>query len=141
MTAIDSRVAASAHVERRRRLGPVDVLQRCIGYALIVVLALFCLVPFAWVVFSAVDADAGATVQWPALSFENFVRFFTASGTPLLLVNSLIIAISSTALNLVLGIAGGYALSRFAFRGRRFFMFSILLIRVIPAPARSWRCT
>lgn len=135
MTAIDSRDAASVHVERKRRLGPVDVLQRCIGYALIVVLALFCLVPFAWVVFSAVDADAGATVQWPAFSFDNFVRFFTASGTPLLLVNSLVIAISSTVLNLVLGIAGGYALSRFAFRGRRFFMFGILLIRVIPAPA------
>ena len=53
----------------------------------------------------------------------------------MLLVNSLIIGIGGTALNLVLGVAGGYALSRFNFRGRRAFMFSILLIRVIPAPA------
>ncbi|SDQ57219.1 carbohydrate ABC transporter permease [Microbacterium sp. cf332] len=138
MTVIQSRPAATIPpvlTARRRRLRPVDLAQRVIGYALIVLLALFCLVPFAWVVFSSVDADAGATVQLPAFSFENFVRFFTASGTPLLLVNSLVIAISSTALNLALGIAGGYALSRFSFPGRRFFMFSILLIRVIPAPA------
>lgn len=138
MTVIQSRPAASAPpvlVARRRRLHPVDLAQRVIGYVLIVLLALFCLVPFAWVVFSSVDANAGATVQLPTFSFENFVRFFTAPGTPLLLMNSLIIAIASTALNLVLGIAGGYALSRFSFRGRRFFMFSILLIRVIPAPA------
>ncbi|PJJ71051.1 multiple sugar transport system permease protein [Diaminobutyricimonas aerilata] len=137
MTAVESRSAASLQALRRgrRSLRPIDVVQRSIGYALIVLLALFCLVPFAWVVFSAVDADAGATVQWPEFSFDNFVRFFTASGTPLLLVNSLVIAIASTALNLGLGIAGGYALSRFVFPGRRFFMFAILLIRVIPAPA------
>lgn len=120
---------------RRRRLTPVTRLQRGLGYFLIVVLALFCLVPFAWVVLSAVDAQAGATVQLPALSVENFVRFFTNSGTPQLLVNSLIIGIGATALNLALGLAGGYALARFSFPGRRIFMFSILLIRVVPAPA------
>ncbi|WP_345482223.1 carbohydrate ABC transporter permease [Amnibacterium soli] len=110
-------------------------MQRSIGYVLLVLLALFCLVPFAWVVLSAIDANAGATVQLPTLSFGNFVRFFTAAGTPLLLVNSLVIAIGTTVLNLGLGLAGGYALSRYVFRGRRFFMFGILLIRVIPAPA------
>lgn len=136
MTALESRPAAPLRtLQKRRRLRPVDLAQRFLGYALIVLLALFCLVPFAWVVFSAVDANAGATVQWPEFSFDNFIRFFTAPGTPLLLLNSLIIAICSTALNLTLGIAGGYALSRFQFRGRRFFMFAILLIRVIPAPA------
>jgi ABC-type glycerol-3-phosphate transport system permease component len=137
MTAIDTRPAAEAVLPsfRRRPLRPVDVVQRTVGYVLLVLLALFCLVPFAWVVLSAVDAHAGATVQLPTLSFENFVRFFTAAGTPMLLVNSLVIAIGTTVLNLGLGLAGGYALSRYAFRGRRFFMFGILLIRVIPAPA------
>ncbi len=136
MTAVTGLSAESIRaLTRRRPLRTIDVVQRTIGYVLLVLLALFCLVPFAWVVLSAVDADAGATVQWPAFSFDNFVRFFTATGTPLLLVNSLVIAISSTALNLVLGIAGGYALSRFVFPGRRIFMFGILLIRVIPAPA------
>ncbi|WP_083199612.1 carbohydrate ABC transporter permease [Microbacterium oleivorans] len=122
-------------MQRRRPLQPVDVVQRTIGYVLLVLLVLFCLVPFAWVLLSAVDQNAGATVQWPTWSFDNFTRFFAAPGTPMLVINSLVVAIGSTVLNLALGVAGGYALSRFDFRGRRFFMFSILLIRVVPAPA------
>lgn len=128
-------VAAPVRRFRRRPLAPADVVQRTLGYVLIGLLAVFCLVPFAWVVLSAIDANAGPNVQLPALSFVNFVRFFTDSGTPLLLLNSLIIGIGATTLNLVLGLAGGYALARFEFRGRRAFMFGILLIRVIPAPA------
>ena len=120
---------------RHRPLTPINVVQRILAYTLLGLLVLFCLVPFAWVVLSAVDGHAGADVQLPTLSFDNFIRFFTSSGTPLLLVNSLIIGIGGTSLNLILGVAGGYALARFEFRGRRAFMFSILLIRVIPAPA------
>ena len=52
-----------------------------------------------------------------------------------MLVNSLVIGVGATVLNLVLGLAGGYALARFDFRGRRLFMFGILLVRVVPAPA------
>ncbi|MET4780631.1 carbohydrate ABC transporter permease [Glaciihabitans sp. UYNi722] len=139
MTSIATRRAkqdvAPVRRYRRRPLRPVTVVQRVLGYVLIALLVLFCVVPFAWVVLSSVDGNAGPNVQWPAWSFENFVGFFTNSGTPRLLVNSLIIGIGATALNLVLGLAGGYALARFQFPGRRAFMFGILLIRVIPAPA------
>jgi len=126
---------ASARRIRRRPLTAVDIVQRTFGYVLIVLLVLFCLVPFAWVVLTSVDANGGPNVQLPEVSFENFVRFFTNEGTPLLLLNSLIIGVGGTALNLALGLAGGYALARFEFKGRRAFMFGILLIRVIPAPA------
>jgi ABC-type glycerol-3-phosphate transport system permease component len=126
---------APARRFRRRPLSALGIVQRVLAYTLLVLMVLFCLVPFAWVVFSSIDGHAGPNVQLPALSFENFVRFFTSSATPMLLVNSLIIGIGGTALNLILGVAGGYALARFEFRGRRTFMFGILLIRVIPAPA------
>jgi len=129
------RGSTSGQRSRRRRLTAADVVQRVLAYTLIGLLVVFCLVPFAWVVLSAVDAHAGPNVQVPAFSVENFVRFFTDSGTPRLLINSLVIGIGATALNLVLGLAGGYALARFEFPGRRAFMFGILLIRVIPAPA------
>ncbi|RWZ67791.1 carbohydrate ABC transporter permease [Labedella populi] len=135
-TAVAPTAPAPSHRKMRRRpLTPLDRVQRTLGYVLIALLAVFCLVPFAWVVFSAVDANAGPNVQWPALSFDNFVQFFTNRGTPLLLVNSLIISVTATVINLALGLAGGYALARFRFAGRRAFMFGILLIRVVPAPA------
>ncbi|WP_205740325.1 carbohydrate ABC transporter permease [Haloactinopolyspora alba] len=110
-------------------------VRQAMQYVLIVLLALFCLVPFAWMVLSAVDAQAGPTVQSPEFTLDNFVRFFTKADTPRLLANSLLISVSATALNLACGIFGAYALSRIRFRGRKTFMFSILLIRVIPPPA------
>lgn len=127
--------ARSSRLGRRRPLTAFTVVQRTLAYILVTLMVLFCLVPFAWLVFSAVDANAGPNVQLPTLSFENFGRFFANSGTPQLLINSLIIGVGGTVLNLALGLAGGYALARFQFRGRRAFMFGILLIRVIPAPA------
>jgi multiple sugar transport system permease protein len=120
---------------QHRRLAPWVIVQRVLQYVLIALLALFCLVPFAWLVLSAVDANAGPTVQVPTLSIDNFVRFFTSADTPRLLFNSLLVSVLATALNLGLGLLGAYALSRFRFRGRTTFMFSILLVRVIPAPA------
>jgi multiple sugar transport system permease protein len=120
---------------RRRPLTAAEIIQRVLGYTLIALLVVFCLAPFAWVVLASLDADAGPNVQVPAFSLENFTNFFTDSTTPRLLVNSLIIGVGATALNLFLGLTGGYALARYTFWGRRSFMFGILLIRVIPAPA------
>ena len=137
MIATAERIATRAdrRVRRRRQVSAWVLAQRAIQYVLLALLALFCVVPFAWVVLSAVDADAGPTVRSPAFTLENFARFFTAADTPRLLVNSLVVAIAATALNLAVGVLGAYGLSRFRFRGRKLFMFSILLIRVIPAPA------
>jgi multiple sugar transport system permease protein len=136
VTATAERIATRpADVRARRQLSAVTVVQRALQYVLLALVALFCVVPFAWVVLTAVDADAGPTVQGPEFTLGNFVRFFTDAGTPRLLLNSLVISVAATALNLAVGLLGAYALSRFRFRGRKIFMFSILLIRVIPAPA------
>ncbi|WAP60595.1 carbohydrate ABC transporter permease [Streptomyces sp. S465] len=119
----------------RRRTPTWSVVQRALQYALMTLLALFCVVPFAWVALTAVDADGGPTVRLPAFTADNFVRFFTDSGTPRLFLNSVIVSFAATALNLACGLLGAYGLSRYRFRGRRTFMFGILLIRVIPPPA------
>jgi multiple sugar transport system permease protein len=134
-TAVAVRTDAAGRAPERRRTSSATVVQRVLHYVLLSMLALFCLVPFAWVALSAVDAHAGPTVGAPTFSLDNFARFFSNADTPRLLLNSLIISVSATALNLACGLLGAYALSRFRFRGRTFFMFSILLIRVIPAPA------
>lgn len=118
-----------------RRKPAWQIVQRALQYGLIVLLALFCIVPFAWVAFTAVDADGGPTVSVPAFTLDNFVRFFTDGDTPRLFLNSFIVSFAATALNLACGVFGAYALSRYRFRGRTAFMYAILLIRVIPPPA------
>ncbi|MGY1440084.1 carbohydrate ABC transporter permease [Streptomyces reniochalinae] len=126
---------APAPAGPRRRTPLWAVVQRALQYVLMVLLALFCVVPFAWVVLTAVDADGGPTVGLPAFTLDNFARFFTDGATPRLFLNSVIVSFAATALNLACGVLGAYALSRYRFRGRRTFMFAILLIRVIPPPA------
>ncbi|WP_119293219.1 carbohydrate ABC transporter permease [Streptomyces sp. YIM 130001] len=128
-------VEPQAPAAPRRRTPRWKLVQRGLQYVLMVLLALFCVAPFAWVVLTAVDGDGGPAVSVPAFTLDNFVRFFTDGGTPRLLLNSIIVSFSATALNLACGIFGAYGLSRYRFRGRTTFMFAILLIRVIPPPA------
>ena len=95
MTAVTSRREPSHTTGRaapraKRPLTIIEFVKRALGWMLIALLVVFCVVPFAWVVLSAVDAQAGPNVQAPSLSLENFVHFFTESGTPRLLVNSLV---------------------------------------------------
>jgi multiple sugar transport system permease protein len=126
---------AAVSPERRRRVNGSAVVRQVGVYLVVTVLAVFCVIPFAWVLFTSIDADAGLYLKTPNPTVGNFVRFFTEEGTPRLLVNSMVIAIGATVLTLVLAVFGAYALSRFHFFGRRTLMFSILLIRVVPPTA------
>jgi multiple sugar transport system permease protein len=104
-------------------------------YVVLAVMALFCVVPFVWILLGSVDAHASVYLRAPNWTLHNFVEFFSASGTPMLLVNSIIIAGGGTILCIVLAMFSGYAFSRFRFPGRRTVLFGILLIRVIPPTA------
>lgn len=110
-------------------------LRRVGVYLVISLLSAFCVVPFAWVLLSSVDKNAGLYVRVPRLTLDNFLRFFQDATTPRLLFNSLLISVGATALAVVLAMFGGYALSRFSFFGRRTLMFTILLVRVVPTTA------
>ena len=123
------RAAASTPGRGRRVLGHFVV------YLVLAVMALFCVVPFVWVLLGSVDAHASVYLRTPNWTLHNFVEFFSASGTPQLLVNSIIIAGGGTVLCIFLAMFSGYAFSRFRFPGRRTILFGILLIRVIPPTA------
>jgi multiple sugar transport system permease protein len=105
-------------------------------YAFLLALGAFCLIPFAWIVLASVDPRAGVNLQIPtALDFANYVRFIGDPQFTGYVVNSLIIAGGATILVVSTSVLGGYALSRFNFRGRRTLMFGIIMTRIIPATA------
>lgn len=104
-------------------------------YVVIGVLALFCVMPFVWVLLASVDRHAGLYLKAPHFTFANFLKFFRDPTTPRLLLNSFVLAGGGTALALALAVLGGYALSRYKFFGRRSLMFAILLVRVVPPTA------
>jgi multiple sugar transport system permease protein len=131
MTAAVPAIAGpAARPGRSPQLGPVA------AYAVLVALALFALGPFSWVLLAAFDPDANIFVQAPrTVSLENFRNAFADAGGLGLIVNSLIYAGGATLILVLVTTLGGYALSRYDFPGRRTFMLSILLVRVIPPTA------
>lgn len=116
---------------RRRRSGSLPF-----AYVLLVGLALFCAIPFAWIVLASLDPHAGVHLQLPSsVDLSNYARFLTDAKFSSFVVNSLIIAGGATILTVAASVLGGYALSRFTFPGRRTLMFGILMTRIIPVSA------
>jgi len=139
LTVADRKPKTPRKATRGRTEVPVGSRGRAVGhivaYVVLGVMAVFCLVPFLWILLGSVDAHASVYLRTPSWTLHNFAEFFTQSGTPQLLVNSLIIAGGGTIVCIGLAMFSGYAFSRFRFPGRRTLLFGILLIRVIPPTA------
>jgi multiple sugar transport system permease protein len=116
---------------RRRRSGSLPFV-----YLVLAALAIFCAVPFAWIVLASLDPKAGVHLQIPSsINLSNYARFITDPDFSRFIVNSLIMAGGATLLAVATSVLGGYALSRFSFPGRRALMFGVLMTRIIPVSA------
>jgi multiple sugar transport system permease protein len=105
-------------------------------YAFLLAVAAFCTVPFAWILLASIDPSAGVHLQIPAaIDLANYIRFIGDPQFTGYVTNSLIMAGGATVVVVATAVLGGYALSRFAFPGRRTLMFAIIMTRIIPASA------
>ncbi|WP_455269640.1 carbohydrate ABC transporter permease [Rhizobium herbae] len=105
-------------------------------YGLLLVISLYCVMPFVWLLVAAFDPGAGLFLKMPdQVDFSNFFRVFYEEDGFLWLMNSLIVCGGATLLVLVLSGFGGYALSRTHAWWKRPFLYSIILVRVIPPTA------
>ena len=66
------------------------------------------------------------------VSTETMRGFLGATGVVGGFVNSLMVGLATVVLTLLLGVPAGYAVSRYAFRGRDAFQLSLLLTRALP---------
>ena len=104
-----------------------------IGIALIVI---YCLAPFYWMVVSALrrpsDQFSNNVIPWPP-SLENLKAAFSpANGFARSLVNSLIVAGTTTVLTLIIGTFTAYALARLNFRGKTLVLSLIVATSMFP---------
>jgi len=94
--------------------------------------------PFWWVVSGSVKVPQEIIARTPTMvphsfTLQHYRKLFEASDYPVYLVNSLIVAASSTALTLVLAIPAAYAFFRLAFPGRGVLYRTILLAYAFPS--------
>jgi len=121
----------------RRRSGRERLFERGLIYAGATLLALFVLVPIYFIAVSALtpreDAfDFPRSVVPTELSLDTILFFLNASGVMDSFWRSVIVALITLALSLAIGAPAGYALARYAFRGRDGYRLLVLSTRAFP---------
>ena len=103
--------------------------------AILVAILLLCVFPFYWMVTTSLKTHVVALEAPPVWIFEptleNYREALFEDGVLRTLVNSLIIAVLTTALALALGVPAAFALARFEFRGKRDLWFWFITNRMV----------
>jgi multiple sugar transport system permease protein len=106
------------------------------AYGFLMLTAVFCLLPFLWVVLASVDPNASLFLALPkGITADHFVKIFTAQNGGRWFFNSLVTVGATTAVVVVVAGMGGYALSRTKAWWKRPFLYAIILVRVLPPTA------
>ena len=103
--------------------------------ALMLAIILFCVFPFYWMVTTSLKTQVLALESPPVWVFEptfsNYLTVLFDDGVLRTLINSLIVAVSTTTLAIMLGLPAAYALARFEFRGKKDLWFWFITNRMI----------
>jgi len=107
------------------------------GNVLLVVFLVWTLVPFYWMLVTSLKKDKEiygfeATLVPRQPNLDAYRRLFAQTPFVKYLVNSTIIAVSTTAASLVLGCLGAYALARLRFPGRRLIARGLIFSYLVP---------
>ncbi len=121
----------------RRRSGRERLVGRGLTYVAAVVLALFILVPIYLIAVSAFTPRENAfdfprSVIPTEVSTDTILFFLNASGVIDAFWRSVIVALITLGLSLLIGAPAGYAIARYAFRGRNGYRLVILSTRAFP---------
>lgn len=114
-------------------------IKRFVFLIIPVALFLVCtLAPFYWIVVTALKTSTEVFAKplsyWPKnLTFENFTNLFSKLHFEVYFINSFIVSISVTILVSVMALIGGYAMSRYKFKGKAFVYILLLCTQMFPA--------
>ncbi|WP_205648432.1 carbohydrate ABC transporter permease [Acuticoccus kandeliae] len=102
---------------------------------LIALVILFCIFPFYWMVTTSLKTQVIALQSPPVWIFDattaNYTEVLFDDGVGATLINSLIVAVSTTILAIGLGCPAAYALARFEFRGKKDLWFWFITNRMV----------
>lgn len=113
-------------------------LQSLALYGTVILLAALILFPVYWLLVTAVSTSAELSQLPPSFwpddaQWGTFAKVWEERPIPLWLLNSMLAAIGSVALSMVVSVLAGYALSRFSIRGGHSLGLFILTAKMLPA--------
>lgn len=106
-------------------------------YAAIAAFMVFALFPIYWTLKISVTPNdllySEGITFWPSrTTFQNFATVLNASDFPRYFLNSVIVSVSTAILVTIVATLAGYAMSRFAFRGKAALAILLLLTQTFP---------
>lgn len=113
---------------------------RILLWALLAVAVVLYGFPFLYLLLTSfktpLDAIAVPPSVWPkAWTLTNYVSALSREGVPAALINSVVTAVISTGLSLVLAVPAAYAITRFRTPSGRVFIVAALVTRMVPTIA------
>jgi multiple sugar transport system permease protein len=107
-----------------------------IGHWLVLLLIIvFCVFPFYWMIATSLKNQQDILSSTPKFLFsptlENYQRAVSKFDVALSLENSLIVAVTTTLLSLLLGTPAAYAIARFEFKGKKDLWFWFITNRML----------
>ena len=122
-------------MEKKKSVRRGRIIDAIWSNALVILLALIWLVPIVWVIlasFSAQTTYKSDTFFPTAYTIDNYVNLFTKTDFPKWVLNTLIIAACNTVLTTLFTVVTAFALSRFRFKTRKFFLNITLILGMFP---------
>lgn len=128
-----------SHRNRKRALKVMHFL------AVFIVMAIIC-IPGLWIVLNSfrptVEIMAKPPIWTPTFTLDHYRAMFGGAGEGGVPVfsyfrNSLIISVTSTAIAILIGMAGGYAFARYKFKFKNSYFIGLMLFRAVPGVALS----
>ncbi len=121
------------NVRQKRRIGRIFWL-----YLPLAVFVAITLAPFYWILVTSLKTStevfARPITYWPReLTFDNYRYLFVDLGFDGYFMNSLIVSISTTCIVSILALIGGYAMSRYRFKGKGMVYVLLLFTQMFPA--------
>ena len=119
------------------KLRLVDILIKFCKWFFIIFFLLFMLLPLIWMVFSSFKSNLEFETQSPLAlpeiwHFDNYVKAVSMSNLPRMFLNSIIVAVVTTGLNLLISSMAAFSLSREKFRGNNIILTALLSGVLIP---------
>lgn len=113
---------------------------RLLGMSKVIYLAIYLLVmvfPLYWIVITSLkpqkDIFSFPLKYWPErFTLDNYIHIFKISKFHIYIGNSLLVAITSAIIVLVIAILSAYVLARFKFRGHRQIMLAFFATQMLP---------
>ncbi|MHB1497010.1 MAG: carbohydrate ABC transporter permease [Acidimicrobiales bacterium] len=101
----------------------------------VVIVLIAVIVPIAYMLLMSFTPNYDVTngvINFALLTAQNYVSMWSTAPLAQGLVNTLIIAGSSAGLSVVVALLAAYPLTRFAFRGRRAYLYNLIAVQTIP---------